>query len=53
MYQNCNFIENFEKTQSTLMTLLKEKIKDPGSKKQLEEMSKLRIYLKVNNSILK
>lgn len=40
MYPNCNFIENFEKTQSNLVTMLKEKIKDPGSKKQLEEMLK-------------
>lgn len=40
MYPNYNFIENFEKTQSTLMIMLKEKIKDPGSKKLLEEMSK-------------
>jgi len=40
MYPNCNFIGKFEETQSTLVTMLKEKIKDPGSKKLLEEMSK-------------
>lgn len=40
MYPECNFIENFEKSQLNLLTMLKEKIKDPSSKKQLDEMLK-------------
>jgi len=40
MYPECSFIENFEKCQSNLLTVLKEKIKDPSSKKQLDEMLK-------------
>lgn len=38
MYPYCNFIGNFEKSQSNLLAVLKEKIKDPTSKKQLAEM---------------
>jgi len=40
MYPQSNFIENFEKSQSNVLTVLKEKIKDPSSKKQLDEMLK-------------
>jgi len=40
MYPECNFSENFEKSQSNLLTVLKEKIIDPSSKKQLDEMLK-------------
>lgn len=40
MYLGCNFIENFEKSQSNLLTVLKEKIQDHSSKKQLDEMLK-------------
>jgi len=40
MYPNCNFIENFEKSQANVLTVLKEKMKDPSSKKQLDEMLK-------------
>ncbi|XP_022177644.1 uncharacterized protein LOC111038726 isoform X1 [Myzus persicae] len=40
MYPESSFIENFEKSQSNLLTVLKEKIKDTSSKKQLDEMLK-------------